>query len=728
MGAHAFRLVAVFCGYYLTARLGLSMDAEAGFATLVWPPTGIALAALLLYGYRLWPAIAAAALLVNYQTGASPLVACGIGTGNTLEAVLGAFLLRRFVPLQNSLERVRDVLGLFLFAALLSTLLSATVGVFSLRAGGVISVSDAWPAWRAWWVGDMLGDVLVAPLLLSWCSPRLVRVHPGHVLEAVGLSATLVLAVLASFGGFFPLDARKDPASYLIFPTLIWAALRYGQRGATAASFVTAVLAIWNTWRGHGPFALSTPRESLFYLQLFLGIASATTLLLAAVVCERVRSEGAARESEDRLAALFRQAIAGIAQTDLAGRFVLVNQRFCELVGRPLEQVLRLANADVTHPDDRARELESFRLLAAGGPGFTLEKRCVRPDGAVVWVTSSVSPVRDVNGGVRFMVAVLQDVTARKQAEAALQVAHDESEKRVEERTAELAAANAALRIEVVERRAAEQVAKEAVERTETVNRELESFSYSVSHDLRAPLRAIDGFGELLSEQAGARLDPEGQRMLEIIRSSTRRMGQLIDDLLAFSRWGRQALTPMEVDMDQLVRSAFSGLQPGARAEALDLRIGPLPMAWGDAAVLRQVWTNLLSNALKFSRDKARPVVEVRGEVRDGMNVYSVQDNGAGFDMQYAHKLFGVFQRLHTAEEFEGTGIGLAIVQRVARRHGGDAWAEGKTGDGATLYFSLPAKDSPKALQGLAGGAAGGGGDAAATVPAAVQPEATPRG
>lgn len=228
----------------------------------------------------------------------------------------------------------------------------------------------------------------------------------------------------------------------------------------------------------------------------------------------------------------------------------------------------------------------------------------------------------------------------------------------------------------------------------EAANKELDAFCYSVSHDLRAPLRAVLGYTRMLVDDYAPKLDSEGQRICGVISQSSKDMGSLIDDLLAFSRIGRSAIQRSSVDMTTMARSMFFEATQPAERERIDLRIGVLPFANGDPTLLRQVWMNLLSNAIKFSSGKARAVIEVDATETDGEVVYRVRDNGAGFDMQYAHKLFGVFQRLHSSEEFEGTGVGLAIVQRIIERHGGRVWAEGAVGQGATVSFTFPSVSS----------------------------------
>jgi len=228
-----------------------------------------------------------------------------------------------------------------------------------------------------------------------------------------------------------------------------------------------------------------------------------------------------------------------------------------------------------------------------------------------------------------------------------------------------------------------------ANQQLETANKELEAFSYSVSHDLRAPLRAIDGYSHILLEDHASRLDAEGKRVCSVISESARNMGKLIDDLLAFSRVGRTAIQSSAIDMAAMARSIFFELTTPEGRERVDFQVGPLPSAVGDPTLIRQVWRNLLSNAVKFSSKKERSVIDVGASRQGDEMVFSIRDNGAGFDMKYADKLFGVFQRLHSMKEFEGTGVGLAIVQRILHRHGGRVWAEGDPGKGASLHFTM---------------------------------------
>jgi signal transduction histidine kinase len=234
-----------------------------------------------------------------------------------------------------------------------------------------------------------------------------------------------------------------------------------------------------------------------------------------------------------------------------------------------------------------------------------------------------------------------------------------------------------------------QRVAARTVE-LEGANKDLEGFSYSVSHDLRAPIRAITGFSSLLVEDHGGALDAEALRKLGIIKSEAERMGRLIDDLLAFSRLGRKALRPESLDMTDFARRAFERVCPPEQAARIEFRLGTTPRAWGDPGLFEQVWTNLLSNAVKFSSKNDRAVIEVGGLRDAAEHVYFVRDNGAGFDPSHAARLFGVFQRLHHDHEFPGTGVGLALVHKIVTRHGGRIWADAGVGEGATFHFTVP--------------------------------------
>ncbi|NJN98001.1 MAG: PAS domain S-box protein [Anaerolineales bacterium] len=314
---------------------------------------------------------------------------------------------------------------------------------------------------------------------------------------------------------------------------------------------------------------------------------------------------------------------------------------------------------EIIHPDDLQYMQAAWQAAMTGAP-YDIEHRIIL-NGQIRWLHIKAEIEFDRNGRPIKAIGITQDITERKQAEQEIWRLSESLEQRVNERTHQL----------------------------EMVNKELEAFSYSVSHDLRAPLRAIDGFARILLEDYQAQLDAEGQRYCGIIHSETQRMNQLIDDLLTFSRLNRAPLRISPINMNELVAEVCATLIPATDQTRLDFSIEPLLPAWGDAALIRQVWTNLLGNALKFSAKKERAVIRVSSQQQGAEIIYAIADNGAGFEMQYADKLFKVFQRLHGETEFPGTGVGLAIVQRIVHRHAGQVWAKSEVGQGATFFFTL---------------------------------------
>ena len=369
---------------------------------------------------------------------------------------------------------------------------------------------------------------------------------------------------------------------------------------------------------------------------------------------------------ERRYRATFEQAAVGIAHLGLDGRWREVNHRYCDIVGYTWEELLRLGIEDLLHPEDRQKDTDLLLDLLEGRRAtFTTEERYLRKDHTPLWVNLTVSLVRTADGHPEYFITVLEDISRRKEAELELKQLTGDLERRVEDRTAALVA----------------------------VNRELEAFSYSVSHDLRAPLRAIDGFSQVLVEDYAAQLDDEGRDYLGRIRAASQRMSQLIDDLLRLSRVTRSDLHRARIDLTGLAKEVLQDLASREPRRELTTVVAEGLLLEADPRLVRVLLDNLLSNAWKFTRRAAAPRIEVGVlaplvEGKPGP-VFYVRDNGAGFDMTYAEKLFKPFQRLHRSTEFEGTGIGLAIVQRIMQRHGGRAWAEGAEGQGATFYFSL---------------------------------------
>ncbi len=360
------------------------------------------------------------------------------------------------------------------------------------------------------------------------------------------------------------------------------------------------------------------------------------------------------KRSEEEYKTILRTAMDGFWITDMQGRFLEVNDAYCDLIGYTRDELLNMNIKDVEaveKPEETAQHIR--HIMESGGDRFETRHRC--KSGRIVDIEVSVNYI-NVGGGR--LVVFLRDVTERKQTSEEIRKINED----LERRTLELEAAN----------------------------KELEAFSYSVSHDLRTPLVAVGSLTRILMERYSSQFGDKGKEFLGAILGETEQMGHLIDDLLALSCSGRQALQLSDIDMNDLARSVVEELKLLETGRTLQLNLRPLPAAHGDQKMIRQVLTNLLSNAMKFTRPKPEAVIEIGGKAEDRETTYYIKDNGVGFDLADANKLFKVFERLHPSEEFEGTGVGLAIVWRVIQRHGGRVWAEGNKNEGATFYFSLP--------------------------------------
>jgi len=393
---------------------------------------------------------------------------------------------------------------------------------------------------------------------------------------------------------------------------------------------------------------------------------------MAMDVTERRQAEAALAETKALLQAALDNSQAGIAIADApSGKLRYVNRT--GLLIRGASEAEAVADGDINEYVSRwellrldgtpmAREEVPLARAVLFGETCSQEFIIRRAGHDNRIVLAQAAPIRDHEGKVTAGIVVFLDITERKQAEAEIRKLNAELDQRVKTRTAQL----------------------------EDANKELEAFSYSVSHDLRVPLRAIDGFARILEEEYTTRLDGEGRRLLGVVCGETKRMGHLIDDLLAFSKMSRQPAESAPIDVTALARAVFAECAAQAPGRQLEFKVQPLPPARGDRAMLRQVLQNLCSNAIKYTRPRAVAQIEIGGRPEGEKNLYYVKDNGVGFDMKYAGKLFGVFQRLHAEDMFEGTGVGLALVQRVIHRHGGRVWAEAKLNEGATFYFTLP--------------------------------------
>ncbi|MBD2242400.1 AAA family ATPase [Nostoc sp. FACHB-888] len=379
---------------------------------------------------------------------------------------------------------------------------------------------------------------------------------------------------------------------------------------------------------------------------------------LRAEIAERQRAE----KDRDRLIAMLEATTDHVGMADSQGNVFWSNAQFRKLLGVSLNAELSNLSISNYHPQWALEIIQNQGIPAAIRDGTWVgETALLGTDGREIPVSQMIVAHKATDGSLEYISTIIRDISTLKTIEAEVRQLNAELEERVIQRTAQLQAANKAL----------------------------EAFSYSVSHDLRAPLRAIVGFSRMLQEDYGEQLDSEGNRYLKIVRENAKRMGELIDDLLNLSRLDRKEISRQPVLLNEMIQKVLSDLALDMKGRQIEFAIADLPICHADFSLLKQVWINLLSNAIKYTRYKSSACIEVGYEIMDGEGVYFIRDNGAGFDMRYADNLFGVFQRLHREQEFAGTGIGLAIVQRIIQRHSGRIWAEAAIDQGATFYFTL---------------------------------------
>jgi PAS domain S-box-containing protein len=914
--------------------------------SLVWPPAGIALAAVLLFGYRVWPGILLGLVLANFPgfgwTAQSPPMAgtLGVGLGNSLAAVAGAWLARRFAGGRAAFQYPQRAMRFIGLAGAIGAAISATVGVLSLSAAGFFVWSRFADSWFVWWLANLCSSIVLTPFFLVWSTKRPPVMGWRRAGEAAGLVLLLAAVCAALFGGWLSPWAGGAPLALLLVPALLWPALRFGQRGTTAAVLVVASIATWGTLHGSGPFEVENRANALLLAEEFIGVVAVMALVLAADVAQRQKSDAGLHVSEERYRTLFESnpQPVWVFDYDTLG-FLAVNNAAVQLYGYSREEFLGMNIRDFLPPEEVPPLLEAISL-ARQGVQTSARRRHWRKDGTILNVElawrnlvfdgrraalvmstdltereraeqraaafsnlscrlssantprqaaqiiadiadtlfgwdacafdlcscgqNRLSPVLRIDrndrqglesgqagfgaagfpphaqevlergarlvrfaepaatlmsvpvrngeeslgilsiksyrpnayteedlrtlhaladhcGGalerIRTAAALLESnerlrlaLTAgkmgawtfdlgdrpqivgspelevvfglkpgefRQTEEAMFELIHPADHELVRHAIARAFADQdehefefrflprnrpagwmlvrgkahkdsggrpirlAGIGIDITELKQAEgeilrlnaELEARVSRRTaqlEAINKELEAFCYSVSHDLRAPLRSIRGFSEVLLERYADRLDARGQEFLQRSCESSKHMDGLIDDLLRLSRVGRAELAWQPVDLSALAAAVAAELNKAEPKRNVDWVLAPRLQARGDERLLRIVLENLLRNAWKFTSKQSRPRIEF-GAIAAPEAAFFVRDNGAGFDMEFAGKLFGVFQRLHSASEFPGTGVGLATVRRIVNRHGGRVWANGAVNQGAVFYFTLPA-------------------------------------
>lgn len=749
----AAAIAAMAAAYYLSGRLGLLLAVPPGYATAVWPPSGIALAGVMVYGLRLCPGVWLGSFAINVGTGLdtsgaaaalnSMLIPAIIALGATAQTAAGAWLVRRFVGYRNILTQELDIVRILLLGGPLACLINSSIGVGTLWLRGAIAADAVLFNWWTWWVGDSIGVLVFAPVVLvwavssdrAWLRQKLSVVLPlllvfGLVVAAfvvtssreqarvqtdfentgngvaqrlraeVDRSSVALSAVAGLFGGTrevrpeeFDRMAERMLAQLPGLDSITWDLML---ADAERSAFEAAMRA-----RGQVDFRITEldankqrvparHRESYVIVAMgrqkdhgldpSIGLDLMSEPVRREVLERAQRSSGPAASGRIELVGpalqaegfLIVQAVYDRAAPQQARGYAVVRVRTRDIMAAALDDVLlngikvRLldrsapAAREVLYGDDADPQSGH----SGGSLSHVVPLDLAQRDWELEFTLPAAYLVAHRSWGAWLVLAggllltallgILQLVVVGRAAKV-----HE----LVDQRTAELAAAY----------------------------QDLEAFSYSVAHDLRAPLRAIDGFSRILLREHAQEFSGNANEFLHRVRAGTQQMGQMIDDLLSFSRLSRQPIKKQNVESAALVRRCLDELRDGPEQQAVEFSIGDLPPCEADPSLIKQVWINLLSNALKYTRKCEIARIEISCTRNADELVYHVKDNGVGFDMRYADKLFGVFQRLHRAEDYEGTGVGLAIVQRIIRRHGGRVWVEAQPDQGAMFYFTLPA-------------------------------------
>ena len=669
----------VAAAYTAGGVLGLRLALDNPNVTTVWPPTGIAVAAVLLYGPRMWPGIVAGAFLTNVINGASVETAALIAIGNTLGPLVAGIVMRR-IGFRPSMDRLRDVASLVFISALGCMLITSILGTFALAVTGKIESGRVFQTWFEWWVGDFMGVIVIAPVLLMTLGGRLTLLR-RRVSEAAVLFALTILVSIFVFETTLPLK-------YLVFPLAIWAALRFHHDGGSVLTVLVASVAIWQGARGHGPFSDLSSTASLLSLQGFNAAIALTSLSLSSATIERLRAQQELRrvaaelearvaqrtaelqESERRMSEAQGMAHIGSFHWDMAADAVTWTDELYRIYGLDPQEFPATFEGYLAsvHPDDRPRVRATIERSVATRGSYDHEYRIVRPSGEVLWVHGRGEAVLDDDGRMVALAGFCHDITERRNVEDSLRSAFEGE--------------------------------REAAKRLREVDEMKNSLLAAVSHELRTPLTVIIGVSDTLARPE-VRLDSEDTRyLLKRLAAHAQRLHRLLMDLLDLDRLNRGILEarPRPTKLRELVERVLEALEVKEHPISVELDSTVL---FVDTAHVERIVENLLVNAGKHTPSGTH--VWVRAEESHSGITLIVEDDGPGVPRELREVIFEPFRQAETPSHAPGTGIGLSLVARFARLNGGNAWVQDRPGGGSSFRVRFPSNAS--AVEASAGAA-----------------------
>lgn len=647
--------------YYFSARTGLLLAYKNTNATPIWPPSGIGFAAILLFGYRIWPGILLGAFtgnlivfLTNQATDAQTAiwVSSLISIGNTSEALLGFYLLKKSGDKISGLEKIKNVFQ-FTAVVLIMCLASCTIGTTTICIAEIVSWTQYPTVWLIWWFGDVSGTLIIAPLLLS------IAIYFNSEWKwdkkTVEASVLYLITLFISFFVFGNLLPANSPFvnAYIILPVLLWAAIRFELLEVLTAIAISSIIAVFGTANGYGPFISGSQTESLLSLQLHISIVSICILTLRAAINENKKALEALKFSENFLNSIVENIPNMIFVKDAKElKFVRFNKAGEELLGYSKEELIGKNDYDFFPEHEADFFIAKDKKVFDTGKLLEIEEESIHTKykGVRILETKKI-PILDSSGTPIYLLGISSDITDRKKIETEL-----------EQRTKELARSNT----------------------------ELEQFAYVASHDLQEPLRTVSTYLQLLEKRYKDKLDPEAADFIAYAIGGSNRMRALIHSILEYSRINR--IKPFEdINMNLLLNEVLENIRVSIKENNVTIKINQLPEIYGDHVLINQLFQNLIENAIKF-RKAINPEIVISGKKEKDGYLFSVADNGIGMKKEFTNKIFDIFQRLNSREEYSGTGIGLAIGKKIVERHRGEIWVESEIGKGSTFYFTIKGK------------------------------------
>lgn len=623
--------------YFISAKLGLRLAFVNASATAVWPPTGIAIASLLIFGLKAWPGIFLGAFLANVTTAGTIMTSLGIAIGNTLEGIIAAYLINKFGSGRYVFDEVIDIFKFIFLAAFLSTIVSATIGVFTLSINGFASWDNFWPVWLTWWLGDLSGALIIAPLILVWWNNPKINFNLFYAINLTFSFLALFIITWVVFSGILPY-------AYLCLPIAVWIAFWFGQKGAISATILTAIITILFTLSHKGPFAsLLDLNHSLILVQLFLGIFSLTGIIFASAILKIKKGESMLSSHERRFQALIENSFDAVVLIDATAKILYSSPSVKRILDYEPQEMDGINGFDLIFPEDRDKtRKELTKLLLRPGGTITVEYRTIRKDQRIIWVeVTGTNLLFEPNVGA--VVVNFHDITKEKEIDLA---------------------------------------------KTEFVS--------LASHQLRTPLTTIKWYSEMLLGGKLGKLTDKQNEYLDELYNGNQRMINLVNDLLDVSRidMGTFSAAPVLISLKETFKDILKDFKMQISNKQLTVTSSfkgkdKIKM---DPKISRIILQNLLSNSIKYTNPKGE--IDLSINTDNNHLTIKIADNGLGIPAEAQTQIFTKFFRADNVKgiDTKGTGLGLYLVKSLVKQLEGEIGFNSKENKGSSFFVSLPLK------------------------------------